>query len=50
MAIANCSLTVIQVKPDGTCKLYVFGDAAHLPVELQTYPGGALAPWRPMVR
>lgn len=46
MAIANCSITVIQVKPDGACKLYVFGDAAHLPVELQTYPGGAFAPWR----
>ena len=50
MAIANCSLTVIQVKPDGACKLYVFGDAAHLPVELQTYPGGGLAPWRPSSR
>jgi serine/threonine-protein phosphatase PGAM5 len=50
MAIANCSITVIQVKPDGACKLYVFGDAAHLPVELQTYPGGALAPWRPSSR
>jgi serine/threonine-protein phosphatase PGAM5 len=47
MAIANCSITVIQIKPDGACKLYVFGDAAHLPVELQTYPGGAPAPWRP---
>jgi len=46
MTIANCSITVIQVKPDGTCKLYVFGDAAHLPVELQTYPGGTFAPWR----
>lgn len=46
MAIANCSVTVIQVKPDGACKLYVFGDAAHLPAELQTYPGGAPAPWR----
>jgi serine/threonine-protein phosphatase PGAM5 len=50
MAIANCSLTVIQVKPDGSCKLYVFGDAAHLPAELQTYPGGAPAPWRPSPR
>jgi serine/threonine-protein phosphatase PGAM5 len=46
MAIANCSITVIQIKPDGSCKLYVFGDAAHLPVELQTYPGGTFAPWR----
>ena len=46
MAIANCSVTVIQVKPDGSCKLYVFGDAAHLPAELQTFPGGTKAPWR----
>ena len=50
MAIANCSLTVIQAKPDGTCKLYVFGDAAHLPTELQTYPGGTHAPWRSLQR
>jgi serine/threonine-protein phosphatase PGAM5 len=50
MAIANCSITVIQIKPDGACKLYVFGDAAHLPIELQTYPGGASAPWRPPSR
>jgi len=50
MAIANCSVTVIQVKPDGACKLYVFGDAAHLPAGLQTYPGGTPAPWRPESR
>lgn len=50
MAIANCSITVIQIKPGGACKLYVFGDAAHLPVELQTYPGGTFAPWRPSSR
>jgi serine/threonine-protein phosphatase PGAM5 len=50
MAIANCSVTVIQIKPDGACKLYLFGDAAHLPLELQTYPGGAPAPWRPPLR
>ena len=50
MSPANCSLTVIQVKPDGACKLYVFGDAAHLPAELQTYPGGTFAPWRPSLR
>jgi serine/threonine-protein phosphatase PGAM5 len=50
MAIANCSITVIQVKPDGASKLYLFGDASHLPVELQTYPGGGFAPWRPPSR
>jgi len=46
MAIANCSITVIQIKPDRACKLYVFDDATHLPIELQTYPGGGFAPWR----
>jgi serine/threonine-protein phosphatase PGAM5 len=46
MSIANCSITVIQIRPNGSCKLYVFGDAGHLPLELQTCPGGTLPPWR----
>ena len=46
MTIANCSLTVIQVRPDGTCKLFLFGDIGHLPPELIAYPGGAAPPWR----
>lgn len=45
LTIANCSLTVIQVRPDGSCKLFLFGDLGHLPPALQTYPGGALPPW-----
>jgi serine/threonine-protein phosphatase PGAM5 len=39
MSIANCSLTVIQVKPDGSCKLVCFADAGHIPPHMQTYPG-----------
>ncbi|MBC8424234.1 histidine phosphatase family protein [bacterium] len=39
MSIANCSLTVIQVKPDGACKLVAFADAGHIPSHMQTYPG-----------
>ena len=39
MSIANCSLTVIQVRPDGTCRLVTFADAGHIPFPLRTYPG-----------
>ena len=39
MSIANCSLTVIQVKPDGSCKLVAYADAGHIPPRMQTYPG-----------
>ena len=38
MTIANCSLTVVQVRPDGTMRLLSFSDAGHLPAALQTYP------------
>ncbi len=43
MSIANCSLTVIQVKPDGSCKLVAFADAGHIPPDMQTYPGTSVA-------
>jgi serine/threonine-protein phosphatase PGAM5 len=36
MGITNCSLTVIQVRPDGTMRLLSFNDVGHLPLELQT--------------
>ncbi|MBK9305101.1 MAG: histidine phosphatase family protein [bacterium] len=39
MSIANCSLTVIQVRADGTCRLVTFADAGHIPFPLRTYPG-----------
>ena len=38
MGIANCSLTIVQVRPDSSTRLIAFGDAGHLPPELQTYP------------
>lgn len=37
MSLANCSLTVIQVRPDGRCKVTAVGDRGHLPVALQTW-------------
>jgi serine/threonine-protein phosphatase PGAM5 len=39
MTIANCSLTVIRVRADGTMQLVSFGDMGHLPPGLQTFPG-----------
>ena len=39
MSIANCSLTVVKIKPDGSLKLLGFADAGHLPANMQTYPG-----------
>ncbi len=39
MSIANCSLTVIQVRADGSTKLIAFADSGHIPYEMTTYPG-----------
>jgi serine/threonine-protein phosphatase PGAM5 len=36
MSIANCSVTVIRVNPDGTTKLLMAGDVGHIPPNLQT--------------
>lgn len=44
MSIANCSVTVIQVKADGTCKLVSFADSGHIPWSQTTYPG---VTWNP---
>lgn len=44
MSIANCSLTVIQVKADGSCKLVSFADSGHIPWSQTTYPG---VTWQP---
>lgn len=43
MSIANCSLTVVRVKPDGSLKLLSFADTGHLPPEMVVFPGG----WKP---
>ena len=37
MSLANCSLTVIQVRSNGTFKITGVGDRGHLPVALQTW-------------
>jgi serine/threonine-protein phosphatase PGAM5 len=36
MSVGNCSLTVVQINPDGTMKLLSVGDVGHLPPNLQT--------------
>jgi len=35
MALGNCSLTTIRVRPDGTTQLMQFGDVGHLSAKLQ---------------
>jgi len=46
--IANASITIIAVRPDGTTRLVVYSDVGHLPLEKQTWvghgPGWATAP------
>jgi serine/threonine-protein phosphatase PGAM5 len=44
MTIANCSLTVVQVRPDGRTRLVSFSDAGHLPPALQTFPRPSSGP------
>ena len=44
MSIANCSVTVIQVKADGALKLVSFADSGHIPWERTTYPGVTIKP------
>lgn len=39
MEIANASLTIVAVRPDGTTRLVAFSDVGHLPVEKQTWTG-----------
>lgn len=37
--IANASVTVIAVRPDGTTRLVLYSDVGHLPVDKQTWAG-----------
>ncbi len=39
MSIANASLTIVQVRADGSLKLIGFGDSGHVPYPMTTYPG-----------
>lgn len=45
MTIAHCSLTVVQVRPDGSLRLVAFSDSGHLPPGKQTY--GSTMPAQP---
>jgi serine/threonine-protein phosphatase PGAM5 len=38
MTIANCSLSVVQVRADGRVRLVSFDDVGHLPPAMQAYP------------
>ncbi len=35
MSVTHCSLTVIQVEPDGTFRIAAVGDIGHIPPNLQ---------------
>src|SRR5262249_35563623 len=37
--LGNCSLTIILVRPDGSCRLAMYSDVRHIPVEKQTGSG-----------
>ena len=39
MEIANCSITVIQIRADGSIRLQMFNDASHIPLDRQTWAG-----------
>ena len=39
MSIANASLTVLQVRGDGSVKVLSFADSGHIPYGMTTYPG-----------
>ncbi len=36
MAVGNCSITTIRVRPDGRCQVLEVGDVGHLPPRLQS--------------
>ena len=38
-SVANCSVTVVQVRADGSTKLISFADSGHIPWGMTTYPG-----------
>lgn len=37
--IGNCSITVIEVRPDGATRLAAFSDTGHMPPTMQTWTG-----------
>lgn len=49
MEVANCSITMIQVRPDGSTRVQQFNEIAHIPVEKQTWSGKGPA-WPALAR
>jgi len=47
LTIANCSLSVVQIHPDGRMRLASFDDTGHLPPALVSYPAPAWDPGLP---
>ncbi len=47
MGIANCSVSEIQIRPDGTTRLMAYDDVGHLPGRLLTRGGSAMKPAPP---
>ena len=43
LEIANCSVTMIQVRGDGVVRLQQFNEIAHVPLEKQTWSGNGPA-------
>jgi serine/threonine-protein phosphatase PGAM5 len=39
MDIANCSISILAVRSDGTTRLVMFSDVGHIPVDKQTWTG-----------
>ncbi len=39
LEIANASITMIQIRPDGTARVQLFNDVPHVPVAQQTWSG-----------
>ena len=48
--IANASLTIIAVRPDGTTRLVTYSDTGHIPVDKQTWAGRGAGWSKPVVR
>ncbi|MBE0572116.1 MAG: histidine phosphatase family protein [Ignavibacteriaceae bacterium] len=49
MSIANCSLTIIRILPDGSMKLAAYNDIGHIPPNMQTETGGNNSPKELMI-
>ena len=39
MAVSNCSLTVVRIRPDGSMKLVSYNDTGHIPANMITETG-----------